>query len=224
MNRDSPGGHVSLSVRAVANRAALYPRPKGRGFSTYLQDNENSSIMSASELFEAEKFTGEVLEAPPHSQGDRNFHTVKVAVKGLPQDSLECQVGVGLQGDVTLPTEGSFVVVTLVNNNRPIITQVLYDPIEDLQYLPEYETGERRWGHRFSETYMQLTPEGDYAWKTPDVEFYTDRSQKEVIADDTSGDEPKGVVTEDTKAGDINVLGKKPHFVVDASETTLKTN
>jgi len=100
--------------------------------------------------------TGVVTSAPSHTAGDAIQHHVEVS-PDFTDRSFPAQVGLGQQGDVCVPTEGTPVYLAMQPDERAIILGERYS--ED-DTIPDYEAGERRIGHPLTNSHIELQGDG----------------------------------------------------------------
>jgi hypothetical protein len=103
----------------------------------------------------------EVIRTSSHTQGDNVGHVVYVKPDLLDR-TLPADVAVTQTGDVTIPEEGSRVIIAFRPNERPIVLGQRYKQDET---IPDFEPGERVIGHPLSESHIRLAKDGSITVK-----------------------------------------------------------
>lgn len=109
-------------------------------------------------------YTARVVSVDSHAKGDSNWHIVNVSTRNANVDEQEkIPVAVEVAGDISLPTEGSLVLIADVNESMPVVIKTVYDPRVDDDLIPEYEAGERVIAHGASESHIRFESDGTVA-------------------------------------------------------------
>jgi len=98
----------------------------------------------------------EVIRTSSHSKGDNVGHVVYVKPDLLDR-TLPADVAVTQTGDITIPEEGSRVIIAFRPNERPVVLGQRYKQDDT---IPEFEPGERVIGHPLSESHIRLAKDG----------------------------------------------------------------
>ncbi len=98
----------------------------------------------------------EVTTAPSHTPDDDINHHIEVKPDTF-NEPIPAEVKVEQKGDVSIPTEGSRVIVGYRVNGRPLVLGSRYAKEES---VPEYEAGERVIGHPLSDAHIRLASDG----------------------------------------------------------------
>ena len=103
----------------------------------------------------------EVIRTSSHTEGDDVGHVVYVKPDLLDR-TLPADVAIAQTGDVTIPEEGSRVIIAFRPNERPIVLGQRYKQDET---IPDFEPGERVIGHPLSESHIRLAKDGSITVK-----------------------------------------------------------
>jgi len=100
--------------------------------------------------------TAVVTSSPEHTSGDDVKHHVEVSPDFTDQTHI-AEVAIAQKGDVTIPSEGDEVFITMRPDRRMVVTGVRYERDDD---IPPYQPGLRRIGHGPTNSHIELRPDG----------------------------------------------------------------